>query len=116
MDKLFMEKGTRDFGYNEIAESLLQNRLNNGTEEAFYKGMEQRLRDIPRYTEDDVNKGIGISNISLSMAYSKPIIISTRKRCKNISLNFSFLSIINSPFFFYFIITYYLIIINIKTT
>ena len=58
MDKLFMEKGTRDFGYNEIAESLLQNRLNNGTEEAFYKGMEQRLRDIPRYTEDDVNKGI----------------------------------------------------------
>lgn len=58
MDKLFMEKGTRDFGYNEIAESLLQNRLNNGTEEAFYKGMEQRLRNIPRYTEDDVNKGI----------------------------------------------------------
>lgn len=46
------------------------------------------------------NKGIGISNISLSMAYSKPIIISTRKRCKNISSNFSFLSIINSPFFF----------------
>lgn len=58
MDKLFMEKGTRDFGYKEIAESLLQNRLNNGTEEAFYKGMEQRLRNIPRYTEDDVNKGI----------------------------------------------------------
>lgn len=58
MDKLFMEKGTRDFGYNEIAESLLQNRLNNSTEEAFYKGMEQRLRDIPRYTEDDVNKGM----------------------------------------------------------
>ena len=58
MDKLFMEKGTRDFGYNEIAESLLQNRLNNCTEESFYKGMEQRLRDIPRYTEDDVNKGM----------------------------------------------------------
>ena len=58
MDKLFMEKGTRDFGYNEIAESLLQNRLNNGTEETFYKGMEQRLSNIPRYTEDDVNKGI----------------------------------------------------------
>lgn len=58
MNNLFMEKGTRDFGYNEIAESLLQNRLNNGTEETFYKGMEQRLRDIPRYTEDDVNKGM----------------------------------------------------------
>lgn len=58
MNNLFMEKGTRDFGYNEIAESLLQNRLNNATEEAFYKGMEQRLRDIPRYTEDDVNKGM----------------------------------------------------------
>ena len=53
-----MEKGTRDFGYNEIAESLLQNRLNNGTQEVFYKGMEQRLRNIPHYTEDDVNKGI----------------------------------------------------------
>ena len=58
MDKLFMEKGTRDFGYKEIAESLLQNRLNNGTEETFYKGMEQRLSNIPHYTEDDVNKGI----------------------------------------------------------
>lgn len=58
MDKLFMEKGTRDFGYTEIAEALLQNRLNNGTEQSFYEGMEQRLRNIPHYTEDDVNKGL----------------------------------------------------------
>lgn len=58
MNDLFMEKGTRDFGYTEIAEALLQNRLNNGTEQSFYEGMEQRLANIPHYTEDDVNKGM----------------------------------------------------------
>lgn len=58
MDKLFMEKGTRDFGYNEIAEALLENNKNNGTEKDFYDGMRKRLENIKGYTEDDVNKGI----------------------------------------------------------
>ena len=58
MDKLFMEKGTRDFGYNEIAEALLENNRNNGTEKDFYDGMRKRLENIKGYTEDDVNKGI----------------------------------------------------------
>lgn len=58
MDKLFMEKGTRDFGYNEIAESLLQNNKNNGTEKDFYDGMRKRLENIKGYTKDDVDKGM----------------------------------------------------------
>ena len=58
MDKLFMEKGTRDFGYNEIAEALLENNKNNGTEKDFYDGMRKRLENIKGYSEDDVNKGI----------------------------------------------------------
>lgn len=58
MDKLFMEKGTRDFGYTEIAEALLENNKNNGTEKDFYDGMRKRLENIKGYTEDDVNKGI----------------------------------------------------------
>lgn len=53
-----MEKGTRDFGYNEIAEALLENNKNNGTEKDFYDGMRKRLENIKGYTEDDVNKGI----------------------------------------------------------
>ena len=55
---IFIEKGTRDFGYNEIAESLLKNNQNNGTEKDFYDGMRKRLENIKGYTEDDVNKGI----------------------------------------------------------
>ena len=55
---IFIEKGTRDFGYNEIAESLLENNKNNGTEKDFYDGMRKRLENIKGYTEDDVNKGI----------------------------------------------------------
>lgn len=37
MDNLFFKTGTRDFGYNEIAESLLENNKNNGTEKDFYE-------------------------------------------------------------------------------
>lgn len=55
---MFAEKGTRDFGYNEIAESLLENNKNNGTEKDFYDSMRTRLENIKGYTEDDVNKGI----------------------------------------------------------
>ena len=55
---IFIEKGTRDFGYNEIAESLLENNKNNGTEKDFYDGMRKRLENIKGYTEDDVDKGI----------------------------------------------------------
>lgn len=55
---IFIEKGTRDFGYNEIAESLLENNKNNGTEKDFYDGMRKRLENIKGYTKDDVNKGI----------------------------------------------------------
>lgn len=58
MNNIFTEKGTRDFGYTEIAETLLQNSLNNGTEQSFYESMKGRLSNIPHYTEDDVNKGI----------------------------------------------------------
>lgn len=58
MNNIFTEKGTKDFGYTEIAETLLQNRLNNGTEQSFYESMKGRLSNIPHYTEDDVNKGI----------------------------------------------------------
>ena len=58
MNNIFTEKGTRDFGYTEIAETLLQNRLNNGTEESFYESIKQRLKDMSRYNEDDVNKWI----------------------------------------------------------
>ena len=55
---MFIKKGTRDFGYNEIAESLLENNKNNGTEKDFYDGMRKRLENIKGYTENDVNKGI----------------------------------------------------------
>lgn len=55
---MFIEKGTKDFSYNEIAESLLENNKNNGTEKDFYDGMRKRLENIKGYTEDDVNKGI----------------------------------------------------------
>lgn len=58
MDKLFMEKGTRDFGYKEIAENLLENNKNNGTEKDFYDTMRKKLENVKGYTEDDVNKGI----------------------------------------------------------
>ena len=58
MDKLFMEKGTRDFGYNEIAEALLENNRNNGTEKDFYDGMRKRLENIKGYSKDDVDKGM----------------------------------------------------------
>ena len=55
---MFIEKGTKDFGYNEIAESLLENNKNNGTEKDFYDGMRKRLENIKGYGEDDVNKGL----------------------------------------------------------
>ena len=55
---MFIEKGTKDFSYNEIAESLLENNKNNGTEKDFYDDMRKRLKNIKGYTEDDVNKGI----------------------------------------------------------
>lgn len=55
---IFIEKGTRDFGYTEIAEALLENNKNNGTEKDFYDGIRKRLENIKEYTEDDVNKGI----------------------------------------------------------
>jgi hypothetical protein len=55
---MFIEKGTKDFSYNEIAESLLENNKNNGTEKDFYDSMRKRLENIKGYTEDDVNKGI----------------------------------------------------------
>ena len=55
---MFIKKGTRDFGYNEIAESLLENNKNNGAEKDFYDGMRKRLENIKGYTENDVNKGI----------------------------------------------------------
>ena len=55
---MFAEKGTRDFGYNEIAESLLENNKNNGTEKDFYDNMRKKLENVKGYTGDDVNKGI----------------------------------------------------------
>ena len=55
---MFIEKGTKDFSYNEIAESLLENNKNNGTEKDFYDSMRKRLENIKGYTKDDVNKGI----------------------------------------------------------
>ena len=55
---MFIEKGTKDFSYNEIAENLLENNKNNGTEKDFYDSMRKRLENIKGYTEDDVNKGI----------------------------------------------------------
>lgn len=55
---MFIEKGTKDFSYNEIAESLLENNKNNGTEKDFYDNMRKKLENIKGYTEDDVNKGI----------------------------------------------------------
>lgn len=55
---MFTEKGTRDFGYNEIAENLLENNKNNGTEKDFYDNMRKKLENIKGYTGDDVNKGI----------------------------------------------------------
>lgn len=55
---IFVEKGTRDFGYNEIAESLLKNNQNNGTEKDFYDGMRKRLENIKGYSKDDVDKGM----------------------------------------------------------
>lgn len=55
---MFIEKGTKDFGYNEIAESLLENNKNNGTEKDFYDNMRKKLENIKGYSEDDVNKGI----------------------------------------------------------
>ena len=55
---MFIEKGTKDCGYNEIAESLLENNKNNGTEKDFYDGMRKRLENIKGYGEDDVNKGL----------------------------------------------------------
>lgn len=39
---IFVEKGTRDFGYNEITESLLENNKNNGTEKDFYDTMRKK--------------------------------------------------------------------------